>query len=127
MNEVSGTEEKSWFVMQLDKHEMKISTLAPECVTNHRLCNKRQGLSEAMTFLFCFLDVFDDNQVFRQMRSKKWYLMAKDFECGVMRGGSVVARTRQARLSSKTVLIVDKLFEIFNPKVSMISKRTVWS
>ena len=42
--------------------------------------------------------------------------MAKDFECGVMRGGSVVARMQQALLSSKTVLIVDKLFEIFQSK-----------
>ena len=34
-----------------------------------------------------------------------------------MRRGSVVAKAQQAQLSSKTVQIVDKLFEIFNPKV----------
>ena len=63
-------------------------------------------------------DKWDQNQ---------WYLMANGFEWGVMRGGSVVARTRQAWLSSKTVPIVDKLFDIFDPKVFLILKRTVWS
>ena len=38
---VSGTEEKSRFVTQLDLHEMRISTLALDCVTNHRLLGKK--------------------------------------------------------------------------------------
>ena len=53
--------------------------------------------------------------------------MANDFERGVMCGGLVVARTQQAQLSLKTVPIVDKLFDIFDPKVFLILKRTVWS
>ena len=44
MNGVSGTEEKSWFVTQLDKHEMRILTLAFDCVTNHRVCGKTQEM-----------------------------------------------------------------------------------
>ena len=38
----------------------------------------------------------------------QWYFTAKCFEQGVMRGGSTVARICAARLSSKTVEIVDR-------------------
>ena len=38
------TEQKSWFVTQSEKHEMRISTLALNCVANHRLCGKMQEM-----------------------------------------------------------------------------------
>ena len=44
VNGMSGTEEKSWFVTQSDKPEMRILKLALDCVTNHRLCCETQEM-----------------------------------------------------------------------------------
>ena len=68
MSGMCGTEEKSRIVTQLDWHEMRISMLVLDCVTNHRLHNKKQEMPlmakvwcEAITLLMCRLDVLDDN------------------------------------------------------------------